>query len=281
METLERTGAASPQKVSAPLKRRKPDSGVSPQKGLLTDLPGDLCGHCNERCTESGKQGQAIECDLCGAWVHALCEGVNTDHYQSLVSLSSNVEGLTYLCKLNSCQSRFKQMVSKAAKASNDCDKLHSRLDKIEAKLDKFVEEVSLGLETHRRTIESIPKNASAVESKLNKVVQELGTKLDGHCETIKGLPANVPDLTTTVASVTSSLATEQREREKCQLNLILRNAPESKATDPQVRKKEDIDFAQSVFSEILNTPATVTNAIRLGKKDSCSAFKSLCRIIR
>ena len=25
-----------------------------------------------------------------------------------------------------------------------------------------------------------------------------------------------------------------------------------------------------NVFSEILNTPATVTNAIRLGKKDSC-----------
>ena len=97
-------------------------------------------------------------------------------------------------------------------------------------------------------------------------MVQELGTKLDGHCETIKGLPANVPDLTTTVTSVTSSLATEQREREKRWLNLILHNVPESKATDPQVRKKEDIDFVQSVFSEILNTPATVTNAIRLGK---------------
>ena len=56
-----------------------------------------------------------------------------------------------------------------------------------------------------------------------------------------------------------------ERKREA----LILHNVPESKATDPQVRKKEDIDFVQSVFSEILNTPATVTNAIRLGKKDS------------
>ena len=209
MTSLEKTSAASTQKVFAPLKRRKPDSGVSPQKGLLTDLPGDLCGHCNERCTESGKQGQAVECDLCVALVHALCEGVSTDHYQSLVSLLSNVEGLTYLCKLHSCQSRFKQLVSKAAKASNDCDKFHSRLENVKAKLDKFVEEVSSGLETHRKTIESIPKNASAVESKSTKVVQELGTKLDGHCKTIKALPADVPDLATTVASVTSSLATE------------------------------------------------------------------------
>ena len=80
---------------STPLKRCKPDSGVLPQKRLLTDLPGDLCGHCNEHYTESGKQGQAVERDLCGAWVHALCEGVSIDHYQSLVSLSSNIEGLT------------------------------------------------------------------------------------------------------------------------------------------------------------------------------------------
>ena len=75
MTTLEKTSAASTQKVSTLLKRRKPDSGVSPQKGLLSDLPGDLCGHCNEHCTELGKQGQVVECDLCGAWVHALCEG--------------------------------------------------------------------------------------------------------------------------------------------------------------------------------------------------------------
>ena len=129
------------------------------------------------------------------------------------MSLSSNIEGLTYHCKLNSCQSQFKQMVSKAAKASNDCDKLHSRLDKIEAKLDKFVKKVSSGLETHRKSIESIPKNASAVGSKLNKVVQEPGTKLDGHCE---ALPANVPDLTTTctVAGVTLPWP-QSREKER------------------------------------------------------------------
>ena len=78
MATLERTGAASTQNVSAPLKRRKADSvWCFGAKGIAdpADLPGDLCGRCNERCTESGKQGQAVECDLCGAWVHALCEG--------------------------------------------------------------------------------------------------------------------------------------------------------------------------------------------------------------
>ena len=82
-------------------------------------------------------------------------------------------------------------------------------------------------------------------------------------------LPAKFPDLATTVASVTSSLATEQREKEKRQLNLIIYNVPESESTYPNTRKKEDTDFVQSVFSNVLNSPATIIDDIRLGKKDS------------
>ena len=87
------------------------------------------------------------------------------------------------------------------------------------------------------------------------------------HCKTIEAIPPKVLDLATTMASVTSSLATEQREKEKRQLNLIIHNAPKSESTDPNTRKKEDTDFVQSVFSNVLNSSATITNAIRLGKK--------------
>ena len=56
------------------------------------------CGHCKERCTESGKQGQAIQCDLCGVWVHASCEGVSEDQYKQLVSFTSTIENIAYTC---------------------------------------------------------------------------------------------------------------------------------------------------------------------------------------
>ena len=59
----------------------------------------------------------------------------------------------------------------------------------------------------------------------------------------------------------------EQREKEKHQLNLILHNVPKFKSSEPNIRKKEDADFAQSIFLNILGTPVTVTNAVRLGKK--------------
>ena len=100
-------------------------------------------------------------------------------------------------------------------------------------------------------------------------MVQELGTRLDSHCKSIEAMPTNVPDLATTIVNVTSSLAIEQRERERRQLNLILHNVPESISCEPNTRKKEDIDFAQSTFSNILGTAVTVTNAVKLGKKEN------------
>ena len=205
----------TPAQVIAPLKRHKPDLDDSPVKGILKNLSGDICRHCDKQCIETGEQGQAIQCDLCGVWVHAACDGISKDHYQGLVSLTSNIENLAYLCRLNSCQARFKQMVFETAKTNSDCNELHSRLEKVEAKLDKIVQEVGSKLENHSKTIESISNSASAVEAKLNKVVQELGTRIDSHCKTIEAIPAKVLDLATTIASVTSSLATEQREKEK------------------------------------------------------------------
>ena len=75
METsqpLEMNDTASSQRTPARgPKRKKPDSDDSPKKRVLANLPGDICGHCKERCTETGKQGQAVQCDLCGVWVPA------------------------------------------------------------------------------------------------------------------------------------------------------------------------------------------------------------------
>ena len=270
LQSLEPADSASSQKTPAGVKRKKPDSDDSPQKGVLTNLPGDICGHCNNCCTETGKQGQAVQCDLCSVWVHAECDGISVDQYKALVSLTSSVDNIAYLCRLNSCQLRFKQMIFKSVKAINNQNELASRLEKVEAKLNEIVQEVGSKLENHSKTIQSLPSNASAVETKLNKVVQEFGTRLDNHYKTIEAMPSSVPDLTTTIVNVTSSLATEQRERERRQLNLILHNAPESKSADPHIiRKKDDIDFASATFSDVLGTPVTITNAVRLGKKES------------
>ena len=74
------------------------------------------------------RNSQAIQCDLCGVWVHAVCDGLSKDQYQGLVSLTSGIENLAYLGKLNSCQAQFKQMIFEIAKATTDSSKIQKRL---------------------------------------------------------------------------------------------------------------------------------------------------------
>ena len=61
------------------------------------------------------------------------------------MSLTSSVGNIAYLCnyKLNSCQSRFKQMIFESVKVVNVQNELTSRLEKVEAKLNETVKEVS------------------------------------------------------------------------------------------------------------------------------------------
>jgi len=69
-------------KNTTSVKEKEPGSEYSPEKGVLTKLPGDICGHCKGRlhiCAETGKKGQA----LCGVCVR---DGINGDHYNYLTS---------------------------------------------------------------------------------------------------------------------------------------------------------------------------------------------------
>ena len=71
------------------------------------------------------------------------------------------------------------------------------------------------------------------------------------------------------VANITLSLTSEQKEKDKCQFNIILHNLKESDATDSATRKQEDIESCCSLFSTYLNVSASIKTALRLGKKDS------------
>ena len=55
-------------------KHRKPDIEESPDKlSQLLDKPVDVCGYCKKKCTA---KCEALQCDLCAAWLHVSCEGL-------------------------------------------------------------------------------------------------------------------------------------------------------------------------------------------------------------
>ena len=79
--------------------------------------------------------------------------------------------------------------------------------------------------------------------------------------------PCQSPLSVESIASMTASIVSEEKEREKRKLNLIIHNYPEPTSTDYQARKKEDIEYISILLNKYVNVPTTITNAIRIGKQ--------------
>ena len=58
-------------------KRGRPNDSPDPIDQLLS-MDVDVCGHCHKKCSPSS---EALQCDLCSAWVHASCEGFTKKQY--------------------------------------------------------------------------------------------------------------------------------------------------------------------------------------------------------
>ena len=94
--------------ASSSAKKRKKPEHVSPE---IVSKPANVCGHCSKRCISKGPSSEAIQCDLCGLWVHAACEGLNKDQFRLLNQLSQSVDNVVYFCNLNQCIARHKQII--------------------------------------------------------------------------------------------------------------------------------------------------------------------------
>ena len=89
-------------------KRKKPGIEESPDKShYILNKSLDTCGKCNKKCA---LRGDAIQCDLCGMWVHAVCEGISHEKYKAIKSLT--LENVVYYCQINSCLSRNKNITN-------------------------------------------------------------------------------------------------------------------------------------------------------------------------
>ena len=81
--------------VSSQVKCHKPDLEDSPDKlSCLLNKSADMCNHCNKECTSND---EAIQCDLCSAWVHASCEDLSHEQYALLCQLASSAN-VVYYC---------------------------------------------------------------------------------------------------------------------------------------------------------------------------------------
>ena len=102
--------ARSSQPPAEKRQRNKRPLSLSPIKRQeqLKNLPGGCCIKCE---VELGPESKAIQCDLCGSWIHSQCESVSDEVYENINTVLGCVNNFMYYCETNNCASRIKQLL--------------------------------------------------------------------------------------------------------------------------------------------------------------------------
>ena len=75
------------------------------------------------------------------------------------------------------------------------------------------------------------------------------------------------PPLSQDISKIITTVLSEEKEKEKRRLNLIIHNFKESQESDPQKRKEVDINESTKLFQNYLGAQVSIFNASRIGKK--------------
>jgi len=206
----------------------------------------EQCLVCLEPATDD-----VFECMWCEGRLHRQCSKISIDQCNVLSNITA--ENVVFFC--STCVQRLPH----ALEAFDFQGFVDSRLESIEnqlsevhstnQKLSEVVKKVELQLSDNRKSLEGILNDKSSDKS-------ESPSK-----------PASISE--DSVAQIAYSLASEQKEKEKRQLNVIIHNLEESTASDGPLRKQDDIKRCTSLLQTYLQASVTITNAFRLGPKST------------
>ena len=192
-----------------------------------------------------------LECVWCEGRQHRSCSQISVDVCNVLSNVVTNI---VFFC--TSCL----KMLPVALK----CFDCQSVIDSKVTSIDKSLLEIQ---QSEKRLCELINK----VETQLADHHKSMDSMLTGHVTGLAkasgSVNANAPISPDSVEHIAISLVSEQKEKERRQLNLIVHKLEESSANDGPSRKNDDIKRCESLFQTYLGIKVSITNAFRLGQK--------------
>jgi len=226
-------------------KRKLNPESVSPEANLakkhhgsddFANFPGARCPHCSEVCVSDSK---AVQCDLCGVWAHAVCEGISIESYDRFNDVCANVSGISYYCEANHCNSRIKQLI-------------HAHY----ANLDQQVDLPSLrSLQAEQANLHRLFSEVSSKVDDLKSRNEALRSEVEGTSE-LAGPPVIQSE---SPAATFLTIAEELDNREHRKNNVIVYNLPETSISEDE---KWFSDLSKTVF----DMGVKATKILRLGK---------------
>ena len=158
-------------------KRKKLDDSPDKSDEILSKVL-DLCGKCNKKCTA---KGESIQCDLCGLWAHASCEGISRDQYKAIKALSA-LDNIVYYCCINDCSSRIKFITNEWVKFQD-----RSKIEEIVSSLTQ--QHLSNEYQTLQKAVSDLSNkiiHLQAQESDLCTQIKNTSVALERHPDKTK-----------------------------------------------------------------------------------------------
>ena len=232
-------------------------------------MPGDICKHCNKKCTVKGKNSEAIQCDICYVWVHASCEGFSREQYKSFSDLSKSFPNLAYCCKLNGCLTRLNQLIARkdtpdplAENVLENLEKNYSSVHQTITTISKNINQLSLNNTELENKVNNLAKSieSSGLESTVNNLAKSIESSLAQPKPPAWEFPA-----TFTPSSVAINVADELTERDKRKCNIVVHNLPEPSTANSQ----SDTNCFLDICHGSLDLNVEVIKSVRLGQKQT------------
>ena len=228
-------------------KRQRPGDDSPPKraqkksKGKIAE--GTACCICEDIIkieNETNDGDDALFCEgFCLAWAHRKCMGLSKQLYKIIFKSDD-----PFLCSY--CSLAFYQ---------KEITNLSERVN-------------SLTLEiTHLKSVGPAP---TTVNSEVIHTSDSNRTNSVDRTSTIQ--PCTITNQSSIsppqdISKIITSVLSEEKERDKRRLNLIIHNLKESHESDPQKRKEVDINESTKLFQNYLGAQVSISNASRIGKK--------------
>ena len=199
-----------------------------------------------------------IQCERCDTWHYIACAKVSEQLIGLLVDCNE-AHWFCHTCNANAVEAicNLSEIYPSGAVSLETHKNAFEFITTAIRHLDEVVLDTKKQLCKFAKTFQVVSENEGTITDMAN-----MSSDVSGINMTTNPPPPSVDDLT-------HSLIAEHREQDKRKLNIILHSIGESAVEDSQSRKQDDITSLNSIFAKYLNITPTITNAIRLGKKDS------------
>ena len=212
----------------------------------VSDSSSSNCGVCDDEVSSKHK---ALECDLCGKWIHIKCTNVNEKAYKLIREINScNCSSMKWFCP--KCDGVASQVLVS----------LKSVLEK-QTKLEKLFED-------SEKSVTELKSKAESREKHVDKALSELKAKVDKIDKNVGDLTSkNIPAILKDVNTLNQSYADITANSSASSLPNHLLNV------NSEIDKKVKLEMA-----EVIQREKKKCNLIVVGVNENGTSSKDLYR---